>query len=597
MMKNFCLTFVCLVLICSPVVLAKNHPDKGLSGNIEFNYEDDQSETQDYKNSEETFTQKYKLLYDGNVYHPKILQYKVYGSLDYSDLKQNDSMSNIKNDNSSQSNNYGGDFSFLKSTKVPFSIGYSKFTEPSIEIGVDANSTSIYYLRTIENYNFGGSVDLGKFGLNYYLNESKNKKNSSNTSEKETDAKYGVNLNYKGTGQSFKLGFLNNIRKVDTNNVNSNAIDSEDNVVDFSYSYYPSQSFKLDTSLLYQSTTIDNNVSNLETKVAYGNIVLNWKPNKDILGSIGLDIVNTDYSPYDYNNISNPTEGSNSISTINLNQMFSYNILPGLLVGQNASYFTTQDDIYMNKRAMFNLITTYSKTINLFNQRNIITTSSLVGNVVSNTTERFDENQTSAEEDSLDKTLTLSLRASLRENLPRLRSNGTIVTSYNRVMQSQEDSSDTWRTSVNLETYLGYLTNKFVASYQLKQGTTVVSYGNNSNLSYNRRIGLRSTISASAGYTYDSLITEDVSSDISSANSSLNFQYVGRKLSIQSNARALNNFTAKQVSYGGGASMKYVAGKTIFTLSYDYMYSMTVGSIKDTYTSRGIMRAKLVRNF
>ncbi|MBU4320096.1 MAG: hypothetical protein KJ739_03300 [Nitrospinae bacterium] len=135
---------------------------------IELTYQKDKIKDIDSETEKGSFTQDYKLRYQGFVYSPRLLMYNIGGTFRKEDSKTDESSAG-RTDTTAKSRDYNLKLDFIQGTKYPFTIYKERFELPTWTM----QPTQTFQTRqTSDRYGLFGNAFLGKgINLRYDMRE------------------------------------------------------------------------------------------------------------------------------------------------------------------------------------------------------------------------------------------------------------------------------------------------------------------------------------------------------------------------------------------------------------------------------------------
>ncbi|MDI6727826.1 MAG: hypothetical protein QMD44_02720 [Thermodesulfovibrionales bacterium] len=133
----------------------------GLSGLIQLTYQKDRNKDIGAESEKNTFTQEYKLQYQGHVYSPRLLMYNIGGTFRKEDSDTEESRAG-NTSTKTKSKDYNLKLDFIQGTKYPFTIFKEKIELPTWTIQPEQTFQT---KQTSDRYGLFGNAFLGK-GIN-----------------------------------------------------------------------------------------------------------------------------------------------------------------------------------------------------------------------------------------------------------------------------------------------------------------------------------------------------------------------------------------------------------------------------------------------
>jgi len=413
-----------LYLISANLTLlyASNYPDRGIGGSLGYTYEDENYNIDDSITSQQRLIQEYKLKYEGNIYNPNLVNYRLSGLFRFEKINQKIDTNNRTSDANSE--DYRFDASFIQNSKFPFRIYYNTSNKPTNTIYAN---TSINLLSKRENYGLFGLVKLNKFNFDYEASKD-------TTSDEDTEgfleraiSKYGGSLRYTDKKDNMQLRYMHILTDSTfinfTQNTKSNI---EENDLSLSYGTRLTKDLSLSSSANYTDTSMNNGT------IMDARLGLNWNPKADYDGNIDMSLGRVDFYFLDDLNIS-AGEVLDRTDTLDIDQNFNYRPMEGLLFLQGINYFSYErpDDSFESRRLKLGAIYMHTKQLNP--QRTVSFRSSLRTQLQKTAKTDF-INRTNVSE--TDNQYTLEVKADISEQLPSWKSILKIDTDYNGIRTS-----------------------------------------------------------------------------------------------------------------------------------------------------------------
>lgn len=133
----------------------------GLSGLIQLTYQKDRNKDIDTESEKNSFTQEYKLQYQGFVYSQRLLMYTIGGTFRKEDSETEESLAG-ETSTKTKSTDYNFRLDFIQGSKYPFTIFKEKIELPTWTV----QPTQVFRTKLIsDRYGLFGNAYLGK-GIN-----------------------------------------------------------------------------------------------------------------------------------------------------------------------------------------------------------------------------------------------------------------------------------------------------------------------------------------------------------------------------------------------------------------------------------------------
>jgi len=596
---RFFFTFTLFILFVGSTSLYAKYKDRGVKGRLGFIYEDENYDLNGLINEQKKFTQEYELNYEGNIYNPNLLEYKISSLLRFDNTNQKTGANDGKTD--VRSKDYRIDTDFIKNSNYPFKIYYSSSNRPISTIYAD---TAINLLSQINNYGFSGLVKLDRLNFDYEASKNTNSDEDEKRFLERTITKYGGSVRYKGIDKYIQFRAIHT--QTQSNTITLDETDSEnssDDTLGLSYSTKINKTLRLSSSLGYSKTTISDGT------IANANVNVNWKPSSDYDGMFNISFSRVDFYLQDDLNSSNSQKYLSRTDTLNINQNFSYRPTEELSFSQGMDYFSNQQTVNSMESVSLNLDANYIYHNQLTSERALDFSSSL-RYVVQNSK----NTETNGTVDSTrDNMYYMQAKIGFSEDFPSINSKFRIGTRYNG-SRSSEVSLDEYGTDLSFLSRLGIFSNSLSANYTVSGVVTSVGYRDTIN--FGSRVGYRGYLSGSVGYDVretsssntDTKATtkSDTKSELCRAN--LNFRYrFFRKLMFSIGTNISKDLGYNTLVYGGESKLEYKRGLTKVSIFYHYDHadtelsadSNTVSNVlpNRTYSTRKSLQAKFERKF
>ncbi|WP_457643090.1 SPOR domain-containing protein [Persephonella sp.] len=269
------------------------HKQRGFWGKVEFSYKAENYKDQYRKTTKNAFRQYYELNYEGFVYSPRLLIYKL--GVNYTQEDANIDTNGSKTKSKFKLTGYDVEFNFLRNSKFPFSIFFNKKQSP---LWYTYYGRTSYTERTTRAYGFFGNVSLKDLSLGYSyrkiksnsigLDFSENRKTDEYTlSFRKNQANSYLSATYKKTIEKYTQYFLT----AGTSRYVNQDIDNL-NVV---HQWFGSKDKRVNSELRYYANTYSN------TKNLTANSRLYWNPNENLSSTWGLSATRTESKGYNMN--------------------------------------------------------------------------------------------------------------------------------------------------------------------------------------------------------------------------------------------------------------------------------------------------------
>lgn len=585
---NFSILLILVLLHFGTAYLhASKYQDKGVSGSLALTYEDREYILTNSSNKENIFVsssieskliQEYKLGYDGNIFHPNLLQYTVSGLFRLEDTEMESGGKN--GELKSNSEDFAITTSFFQNSIFPFRLYYSSSNRPSSSVYAD---DEIKLLAKSEDYGLSGLLKLDKLKLDYKASNQTTTDDDGIKFFERTIVKYGATLDYVDSADRFRLNFLNT--KTDNKIYSNNTVNldnSDVNSLSLSYSTGIFKDFKLSSDVNYETITTN------DTEVFNANIGLTWSPKSDYKGSFNASFGRVDMYILDDLNAS-LGKIFDRTDTVDVNQFLSYTPMKNLRFSESISYFSFERPLQTSDTTIVDFSAQYSYLKVFTSQRSVDISSSVTERMeYINTTDSI-EGKNESEKGN---TVMLFFSTNLLEQLPSLNSLFKLTLSYNGTNNSNGQNVNSYTGSLFLSSKYGILNNSLNATYNINGDTKLITYGDRLNASI--RTGYRGTIGAGLGIDAQETITKENSTKTEILKANLRFSYrFFTKLMFFATGNVDKELSYNTLTYIAESKLEYRVGKTSFDISYSYNNSTAEGLA----TVSKFLKARFIRTF
>jgi hypothetical protein len=577
-MKNFFVLILFLIYLSSGFLHAYTR-DKGISGSLAFLYLDENYVITDSANRQKKFTQEYDLKYQGNIYNPNLLEYRLSGLIRFDDTKQEAETDSYKTDETSE--DFGIDANFIKKSNFPFRVYYRTSNRPTSQI---YSNTVINLLSKKENYGLSGRVKLNKFNLTYEASKDSTLEDDAGALQETKMMHYGSSLEYRNKKDTANLRYMHT--ETDNasfaNNEKSFTSEKNDNI-DFSYSS------KITNDLTYSSRASYITTTSNDATIMNAQFGLNWRPKKDYSANADIALSRSDFY---YAEDSNSSEAVlYRTDTLDINQNFSYKLMKDLTFTQSANFFTDKGKTSSGETASLQLGLNHRYRYQLTAQRRLNIASSF--RTVIRTNKRTSLNESVSESTKeTDHQYNFNSKARITEQFPSIKSNLIASVGYNGIRSSTEVTNQ-YTAALSLSSRFGVFTNSFNTRYMNDGNSVNIEYGDK--IDYTTRLGPKGSLNASVGvqirkYMYDE--GDNRSSEL--YNAKLNFRYLFfNKLHFSTSMNIDKDLGYDTLKYSYDTELTIRRGLTEASILYNYDYS----KILETYSNRETLQVKFKRRF
>ena len=451
------------------------HKQRGFWGKVEFSYKMEKYKDPYRTTSRNTFRQYYELNYEGYVYSPRLLTYKLGGNFSREDSKIKYGSSS--SDSTSKLLGYNLELNFLKASRFPINIFAKKTESPLWYTYYDRTS---YIERKTDAYGLYGNVRFAVSNFNYGYKHEKSKSTGFDFWEdRKTDEyllSYGrsvfnknLNISFKKNVDDYTQQYSSVTRKVyqDINNLNLN------------YRWKISKKSNLTADARYYSN------SYTDLKDYTGNINYAWNPSDKLNANFGFSATRSEGNNYD-------------LTFFSFNENLNYKLSENWNLGHNLILFTSSGTNNDQKLVNTGVNISYNKTVNE-------KLSFYGGTGISGQAETGNINRVGG---------TLSLNGGLIKRFDFLNSSFSLSGSTSQYKSSKDDRSNTYNLNERFVAYLAnnlqfehYINYYYQDSkyYRTTGGFSETNYDNletSNSLRYHKMLGWKGTLNANLGVKY-----------------------------------------------------------------------------------------------
>lgn len=460
---------------------------RGLYGNVEYSFIQDNIADVNNRASQSTFTQKYTLGQRGFIYSPNLLRYLLQGSFLVND-SSNDT-SGVSMQTTTKNSNYRVNTDFIPSTKYPFSLYGEKSTTPYSSI---QSSSSLSYNETSDRYGLNGSADLSYFNLRYGVGVTSLQRDGSFDSETRHNNDYTVSIS-----QNYNHGMLSATYS-DTSrdylrNEKSMGLTQQWN--DRNHDASINGTWNVDKTLSVASMLNyrDNSYIDMKNFTASSNI--NWRPNDKYNGGLNLSINKMDAKT---SSITNAMIGGNS----------TYKVTPEFSTTQNISLYRMDGDTTSQTMGTAMLGGNYIKS---FENNLVVNTGVSVFTKSEKNSVSSDLNTTLPDRDSYSYTISSGASKMIDSIKTRISANMSYYNSISTLDEKSKRFNATLMATATLSDEFNY---RFSSYYVKDQNQYFNTFDNNisqenseiltldNSLSYVQDVGFRGKLTIGGGVMY-----------------------------------------------------------------------------------------------
>ena len=615
MKRNFFVVLVCFVCLISSELSAKKYYDRGFYGSLSFLYWDESVESStEYSQSD--FLQEYKLGYMGNVYSPKLLDYKLEGIIRFENLvnKSNRTETRTKTD----SQDYKVNFSFIRGSNFPFTLYASRGKRPITRI--DTTGTYSYLYKT-DTRGINGSLKFKPFIVNYGAS------NSINTSEstlydqeiktdvyyatlKHGEDKYDYSIDYSHLTQKIN----NDTTSIDINSTTityyetRNNTDQVNDSVDLRYRLNISDTLTFNTSANYY----ESEFTSIDSKSVGASANLQWRPNDKLTSSVTINGRRLENTTGDAN-----TTRKSTFDTYSLYESLNYRIIPSINIFQSASDYIYENNTVRGDIKNFRIGASHNYRTSISNETTFSLYSTVYMQNVTTSSTLVDTNETNNSEEVYDSInrYNVNIKANLMDQMPAINSNLRLRVDLYNMQTSTEEAVSRYSSDLQFLTKFFYIFRNNItlgasqnettrvrlatATSEESVETTKTSTINASEtLSFITRLGIEGRLSFLVGVKYSSINYGNVTIDRTQPMADIKLNYrLGRNLVYFASLHVDKDLIYDYTNYIGITKLTYKIGRTSFLASYRYNKT-EVGANSDRRNyQRSRLDLKLVRVF
>ncbi len=619
MKKNLFVVLLCFLCLISSELSAKKYYDRGFYGSLSFLYWDEnvQSSTEYSQND---FLQEYKLGYMGNIYSPRLLDYKLEGLIRFENLVNKNDRTETRTKTDSQ--DYKVNFSFIRGSNFPFTLYASKGKRPITRI--DTTGTYSYLYKT-DTRGINGSMKFKPFVINYGAS------NSINTSEstlydqeiktdvyyatlKHGEDKYNYSIDYSHLTQKINndttTSDTNTTTNVTTYYVTRNNTDQVNDSVDLRYRLNISDTLTFNTS----ANWYESEFTGINSKSIGASANLQWRPSEKLTSSLtvnGRRLQNTSGD--------NITSSTSTFDTYSLYESLNYRVTPSINIFQSAS-----DYIYENnsvdgdiKNFRIGASHNYRNRISGNTSFSLYSTVYMQNVTTSSTIKQVDTNDTNASEELYDSInrYNVNIKATLLDEMPAINSSLRLKVDLYNMQTSTEEAIARYSSDLQFLTKFFYIFRNNITLGVSQNETTRVRLATATNdesvettktsivnasesLSFITRLGIEGRLSFLVGVKYSSVDYGNTTINRTQPMADIKLNYrLGRNLFYFASFHVDKDLIYDYTNYIGLTKLTYKIGRTSFLASYRYNKT-EVGENSDRRDyQRTRLDLKLVRTF
>jgi len=451
------------------------HKQRGFWGKVEFSYKMEKYKDPYRKTSRNSFRQYYELNYEGYVYSPRLLTYKLGGNFSQEDSKIKYGSSS--SDSTSKLLGYNVELNFLKASRFPINLFAKKTESPLWYTYYDRTS---YIERKTDSYGLYGNVRFTVSNINYGYKNEKSKSYGVDFREDRKSEEYLLSYGRSVFNKNLNVSFKKNIDDyIQEYSSTTRKVYQDINNLLLNYRWKISKTSNLTADARYYSN------SYTDLKDYTGNINYIWTPSDRLNANFGFSGTRSEGANYD-------------ITFFSFNENLNYRMGENWNLNHNLILFTSSGTNADQKVVNTGVNISYNKTVNE-------KFSYFGGTGISGQAETGNINRVGG---------TLTLNAGLVKRFDFLNSSFSLTGSTSQYKSSKDDRSNTYNLN---ERFLAYLTNNLQFEhyinyyyqdskyYRTSGGFSETNYDNletSNSFRYRKMLGWKGTLSANLGVKY-----------------------------------------------------------------------------------------------
>ncbi|MDT8337670.1 MAG: hypothetical protein RQ763_00580 [Sulfurimonas sp.] len=592
-MQKKTLFWLCTVSLLALKLSANEFPDRGFYGSLNFLYTDDNYINSGSENSKENFLQEYKLGYAGNIYSPRLLDYKIEALLRFDKEEVTRDTETIKQNSNGE--DYKVNLNFIKDTNFPFTI-YANKSERPINTVYSAYTTNYAYDTKSEGAT--GSLNFNPYMFTYGATTTKTTAEFRDRLQDTKTTAYSGSFRYSEGAHNMKANYLHSILDNEQNYINDEiiSVSQTKDVLNLSHTWRASDDFTLNSKASYENDeyyareTIDAGVD------------LNWRPKE------------ADYDAY-LSVLGTTMEYGDSLGgqkyvfdSVNVNQRFNYRLTETITLSEGAMLFFYDSPTSKGSNSYVNLDATHKYDTTIFSDMPFnLTSRAGVQKNDSNIESIYDGNSTSTKTST--ERYDISLNARAKKSFPKINSDLTLTSGYFHSLYSTDREEQRYNFGIYfLSKIFDIFNNNITARYtqtnmsaepSADEGDTKSSYSQTNimeSLDFNFRLGVRGRVGFRVGAEYINTKSDAVSSSRVDPRAEANLNYrLFKNWKFDASARISEIYNT--LEHSGNANLTFSAGKTTFLMGYQYNKSEIDSVYRTIENKRSIFRVQLTRTF
>lgn len=619
MKKNFFVILVCTVCLIYSELSAKKYYDRGFYGSLSFLYWDENVESST-KYSQNDFLQEYKIGYMGNIYNPRLIDYKLEGIVRFENLLTNNNQNESRTKTESQ--DYKVNFSFIRGSNFPFNLYASTGKRPITRIDTTGAYTYLYKTNT---KGINGSMKFKPFVINYGASSSTNISESNlNDQNIKTDVYYAA-LKHGEDKYEYSIDYSHLTQKIqnESTSLESNATtttylitrndtDQINDSVDLRYRLNILESLIFNTNLNYY----ESEFTGIDSKSLGASANLQWRPNDKFTSSVTLNGRTLENTTGE-----NLTKNTSTFDTFSVYESINYRIIPSLNIFQSASDYIYENSSVKGDIKNFRMGANHNYRNEISNTTNFsLYTTVYMQNVTtsSSITQQVDTNDTNITAtdvyDSINR-YNINIKATLADEMPAINSNLRLRVDLYNMQTSTEEAVSRYSSDLQFMTKFYYIFRNNITFGASQNETTRVRLATTTSeasvettktsiinasesLSFTTRLGINGRLGFMAGVKYSSIDYGNVTINRTQPMADIKLNYrLGRNLNYFASLHVDKDLIYDYTNYIGITKLTYKIGRTSFLASYRYNKT-EVGANSDRRNyQRSRLDVKLVRAF
>lgn len=585
--------FLLLVLALTVKLSAKDYPDRGFYGNLNFLYSEDEYIMSSKENTEEKFLKELRLGYSGNIYSPNLLEYAVEGALRFEDREMQSNYYSSKDE--SEGVEYKSKFDFIKNTKFPFSVYANKSERP---VSTVYNAYTETYINETKGDGIDGSINFSPYKITYGASNMKNIVETNSGLEDSKITSYYSSLGYKDSLNNAEARYSRYIEENNYYYTNSSlgSVDRIKDTVSLSYDYSGIKDLMLNSGASYEKDGY------FMSETMGADLNLFWKPENEKYDAM--------FSAYGSKMEMQNQNGSGEylFDSINLNQGFNYKLTENITLTENAMLYMYDSTSVKGNSSFINFYGTHNYKKTFFTDIPFGLTTRLSAQKNDSTSKSASILGTTTTSASVER-YSLNLMPTAKKELPSIKSTLNFNGGYNNMIASNKESEQRYDVRLFLLSRIwSIVNNNLTADYYRTDRTSVSSLDGEKTksssstarlmemLDFYFNLGIRGQIRFKVGAEYINRQSDYQSKSSVNPRGEANMNYrLFRSWLFSASARISEMYNT--LEHSGAANLTFNAGKTSFSIGYQYNKSEIESLFGDLSNERSMFRAQLTRSF